>query len=626
MLKKTISLISSLVLIAVAPISTAAYSPIDISENYYNDICSEEFTYERLSERRYRGIELHAEPETVSVGEHTQITAWLDGEQLGNELVKWTVAAGGDCGVIDGSGVMLALGSGVITVQGVLYSNSDIIGRLDISVSPSADSSAKEIYVYETDDTFEQSISDFPESYKTALRSLHAKYPEWIFKPFETDIEWTDALECESTSDRSLVQWRNTSDILKSKKIGDFDGTSYDMKDQGWVSTTEPTVAYYLDPRNFLDEKGIFMFEMLSYDENIHTLDGIESILSGSFMADTPAHYLDSDGNPVNEQKTYAEIIMEAAQETGVSPYYLAAKIRLEIGNTPSNSVTGTYEGLEGLYNFYNIGATDGDGAIGRGLQWAADGSSYRRPWTSPELSIKGGADYIAESYIDGGQFTCYLQRFNVNPDSSYKLFYHQYYTNISGTLSQAQSSFDGYEQMNTLSEPKVFSIPVYLDMPNEDGLSSGSIILEGSENTATVTAKTALRTAPSAGGGVVDELDKGDKLRVISAGRTTSASASEKLYRAYWLEVEVEKDGVTEHGYVCENYIEPDITVYLSVGETYSLTITGTAQTPRFFSTKPHVAEVGQNGVVTALCAGSTEIIAYTSDGSLAIAKIAVY
>ena len=47
---------------------------------------------------------------------------------------------------------------------------------------------------------------------------------------------------------------------------------------------------------------------------------------------------------------------------SGVSPYHPASRVKQEVVTGPtslSNSVSGTYKGHEGYYNFYNIGAND---------------------------------------------------------------------------------------------------------------------------------------------------------------------------------------------------------------------------------------------------------------------------
>ena len=70
---------------------------------------------------------------------------------------------------------------------------------------------------------------------------------------------------------------------------------------------------------------------------------------------------------------------------------------------TTSTAVTGTVSSYPGIYNFYNIGATSSANPIANGLKWAKSGSTYQRPWNTPEKSILGGAQYLGEKYINAG-------------------------------------------------------------------------------------------------------------------------------------------------------------------------------------------------------------------------------
>jgi hypothetical protein len=133
--------------------------------------------------------------------------------------------------------------------------------------------------------------------------------------------------------------------------------------------------------------------------------------------------------------------------------------------------VSGTVPGLEGLYNFYNIGAyhsTAPGGAVANGLKYAKNGTTsaelnalFRIPWDNPYDAIVGGAYHIGQNYISRGQDTTYLQKFNVTSSST---FSHQYMANIEAPAAEAKKTYTAYSGM--MNEPIVFSIPVYLNMP----------------------------------------------------------------------------------------------------------------------------------------------------------------
>ena len=71
---------------------------------------------------------------------------------------------------------------------------------------------------------------------------------------------------------------------------------------------------------------------------------------------------------------------------------------------------------------------------------------------------------YIGSKYINIGQNTVYLEKFNVTPTSRYT---HQYMTNVEAATSEAAKIKKAYEESGLLEKtPLVFSIPVYKNMP----------------------------------------------------------------------------------------------------------------------------------------------------------------
>lgn len=328
-----------------------------------------------------------------------------------------------------------------------------------------------------TDAEFEQMLTDqgFPESYKPYLRTLHSQYPYWKFEAFHTGLDWNTAVSKESVVGKNLIP--NSKNIAwKSMETGAYKWAtdSFVVYDGStWVTASKDIIAYYMDPRNFLNPQGVFQFELLSYQDQYQTIDGIENILSGTPMAGTSYTYEDDNGE--TQTKTYAQTFVEAAVYSGVSPYHLASRVKQEVvtsNKTFSSSVTGTVSGYEGLYNFYNIGATHSTaagGAVANGLKYAQNGTSnaannakYLIPWTSPYRAIVGGAYVIGSTYINRGQNTIYLEKFNMTPISTYS---HQYMANVQAAASEASKTFAAYSSMSSV--PIVFSIPVFLNMPD---------------------------------------------------------------------------------------------------------------------------------------------------------------
>lgn len=168
--------------------------------------------------------------------------------------------------------------------------------------------------------------------------------------------------------------------------------------------------------------------------------------------------------NTGSGSKLYVDIIMDAAAQSGVSPYVLAAMILQEQGtNGGSPLISGNYSGYPGYYNFFNVEAYQSGSmsAIQTGLRYASQSGSYGRPWDTVEKSIIGGAQNYGDNYVKAGQNTFYLKKFNVQGSNLYK---HQYMTNIQGAASEAERLSKAYSSVK--DSALEFQIPVYNNMP----------------------------------------------------------------------------------------------------------------------------------------------------------------
>lgn len=168
--------------------------------------------------------------------------------------------------------------------------------------------------------------------------------------------------------------------------------------------------------------------------------------------------------NTGSGSKLYVDIIMDAAAQSGVSPYVLAAMILQEQGtNGGSPLISGNYSGYPGYYNFFNVEAYQSGSmsAIQTGLRYASQSGSYGRPWNTVEKSIIGGAQNYGDNYVKAGQNTFYLKKFNVQGSNLYK---HQYMTNIQGAASEAERLSKAYSSVK--DSALEFQIPVYNNMP----------------------------------------------------------------------------------------------------------------------------------------------------------------
>ncbi len=338
-------------------------------------------------------------------------------------------------------------------------------------------------YAYSQYVTVELPEQDFtmpegvPEEYKSYIENILKYYPDWKFVFYDTKLDWNSLFTADQQGyvGRSLIaksyplSYRSTASGCYNWRTGE-----YIMQDAGgWYQANTQTIAYYMDPRNFLNINDVFMFESLSYDKTTQTLDGVKKILEGSFMDGVKIK--DPDGKSL----TYAEAYIKAAEQSKVSPYHLASRTIQEVGKSGSNSVKGQGAVADdkgtvmykGYYNFYNIGASQGKYPIANGLRYASGTTSsdankkkYMLPWDSQYKAIVGGAIWIGNGYINSKykQNTMYFQKFNTSGGNAG----HQYMGNIAAPLSEAKSIRKTYNELGILDKSFTFIIPYYRNMP----------------------------------------------------------------------------------------------------------------------------------------------------------------
>lgn len=304
----------------------------------------------------------------------------------------------------------------------------------------------------------------FPESYKPYLRTLHEQHPKWIFTAQNLGVDWNTALKEECVVGRNLVH-SSALASWKSMEKGayDFNGGYWYGLDGSWVAASKEIIMYYMDPRNFLNDTYIFMFENQSYDPSYQTESGVKTILADTFMSGS---YTCPD---TKKKYTYSQTFMDAAKKSGVSPYHLASRCRNEQGVNGAPQSLGTVKGYENYFNFFDIQAyaTSTMTAAEMGCKYAkTTNPTYLLPWTNQYKSIVGGSIFLGTGYITKGQDTLYLQKFDM-VDGGNGLYYHQYMTCVFGQANEAISLKNAYSQ-DILNSAMEFKIPVYNNMPDK--------------------------------------------------------------------------------------------------------------------------------------------------------------
>ena len=404
--------------------------------------------------------------------------------------------------------------------------------------------------------TMVDGIENFPESYQPYLEELKKNHPNWTFTALYTNLDWNYVIQNENIFGKNLVP-KSYNDRWKNTNPGEYNVEV----DAGWVDCSKQSLLYTMDPRNFLNESRIFQFEELSFNSNSNSVNGIEKILYGTEFYNQTVSYLTSSGSTVTMNKKYSDLIYSAGIQSKVSSYHLASRIKQEVGPFLSHSsISGKVAGYEGLYNFYNIGATSSSepmGAIINGLKYARDGNGaseatktkYFIPWNTKERAITGGGIFIGSSYINIGQNTIYLQKFHVHDTNNGELFWHQYMTNVLAPYSESNIIYKGYANSNLLDLNINFVIPVYNNMPDiqeeSPAINPSDYEEDNTKVYANVETTLNVRSGPST---------SYEKITSVSKNETMTRIAKGKQNGELWDRVILE-NGIV--GYVFQNHIE---------------------------------------------------------------------
>ncbi|MCQ2010432.1 SH3 domain-containing protein [Sporolactobacillus sp. STSJ-5] len=191
----------------------------------------------------------------------------------------------------------------------------------------------------------------------------------------------------------------------------------------GWVNASPNDLRSMLDPNSFSNTSPEFyQFLNLSTTTSVNADEINNNILNGKgILAGKAATFI------------------QAASDQHINEIYLIAHALLETGNGTSQLATGQLQGtgtdgqLHTVYNMFGIGATD-DNPNQAGADFAA-----RQGWFTPEAAILGGAQFIAQSYINSAAYhqdTLYKMRWN---PANTQTASHQYATDIGWAVKQAR-------------------------------------------------------------------------------------------------------------------------------------------------------------------------------------------
>lgn len=310
----------------------------------------------------------------------------------------------------------------------------------------------------------------FPDSYLSYLAEIHARYPNWNFVAEKINLDFTNVVNNESVNGRSLLEGSAFGSGYKSMASHTYnilnDSFSYYPSEYNWYNASSEAVAYFMDPRNYLNTKYIFAFETLGYSANQNDAV-VGKILSGQSFWSSVYNYYNKENAIKDSAGNVSKDIVKASSEVGISAVHVAARIKQEISgiatSDPRLGGTFTYNNTNysGYYNFFNIGVY-GNNKIVNGMKYAMD-----QGWNTPFRGLKGGASFMYNGYISVNQDTLYYEKFDVSTsDGNYA---HQYMQNLAAPIQEGGSKYNGYVTTlaDYLNNGVTFVIPVYNNMPN---------------------------------------------------------------------------------------------------------------------------------------------------------------
>ena len=279
-----------------------------------------------------------------------------------------------------------------------------------------------------------------------AVDKLLEQHPEWQFEVLYTGIDFYTAVQGEyehyTVDSSGKRQYANLVDTNVYK--GDWIAPNPAVTGN-WAQASYNGIAYFMDPRNFLNDTDAFQFVDLSdYYNSGATLESIQYQVNGTFL------------------NNFAEDVRVSCEHQNVNPYYIIARLFQEQGR--NGSATIYMDGGDGkqYFNPFNIGAVNGNDVA------TALAKAKEQGWDSMQKGIEGGISFIRQNYLDANQNTLYLNKFDVNPNSPGGFYSHQYMQNLSAAYSEARTFRSAYVDTGTLDNTIKFIIPVYENMPTE--------------------------------------------------------------------------------------------------------------------------------------------------------------
>ena len=357
-------------------------------------------------------------------------------DYIGNLSQKWIIRDSGINGLVISPMTRSDL---AITIENKIENGSRLI------LESLQNNNRQMFYFYTTNIGINIDSSKYP-GIAEAVDTLTSQHPNWQFEVLYTGIDFYTAVQGEyehyTVDDSGKRQYANLVDtnVYKGAWIA-----PNPVVTGNWAQASYNGIAYFMDPRNFLNDTDAFQFVDLSdYYNSGATLESIQYQVNGTFL------------------NNFAEDVRISCEHKNVNPYYIIARLFQEQGKNGSPTIY--MDGGDGkqYFNPFNIGAVNGNDvatALAKAKQYG---------WDSMQKGIEGGISFIRQNYLDENQNTLYLNKFDVNPNSPGGFYTHQYMQNLSAAYSEARKFRSAYVDTGTLDNTIKFIIPVYENMPTQ--------------------------------------------------------------------------------------------------------------------------------------------------------------
>ena len=275
--------------------------------------------------------------------------------------------------------------------------------------------------------------------------------------------------------------WSYSFDTQVNKQIEKNSDMKFDSNGR-YVKATQDDIRYYMDYKNFNNQKDMYQFLRLDIYKDVVSIDKVNNCLSTILK--------DPMNNPLFNQ---GQAFINAAKEFNIDPIYLIAHTCLETGYGSSRLAKGYdvvlddngnaifYEKvIDGkiykfvkikdditpedaktvkVYNFFGIGAIDKAATEG-GVTTA-----YKNGWTTPEKGIEGAAKWISNGYIHNSKYnqnTLYYMRWYYDNQNGN---WHQYATDIGWARKISGLMYNLSDLYNPSTANMIYDLPKYSEL-----------------------------------------------------------------------------------------------------------------------------------------------------------------